>query len=155
MNNYFYSKVIQQKTIIENREEKSETKFASVDEYKKHIRDRIKLHISTATKLSIAKIKEDETFKSLGVDSLHALQLKNKLQDDFKTTLSVAAVWQYPTIQKLSDFIAKELNIEQQFSTITEEKEMEIETTKKEDIETSVKNLSLDDLMKELNSKID
>ena len=35
------------------------------------------------------------------------------------------------------------------------EKEMEIETTKKEDIETSVKNLSLDDLMKELNSKID
>lgn len=155
LNNYFYSKVIQQKTIIENKEEKSETKFASVDEYKKHIRDRIKLHISTATKLSIAKIKEDETFKSLGVDSLHALQLKNKLQDDFKTTLSVAAVWQYPTIQKLSDFIAKELNIEQQFSTITEEKEMEIETTKKEDIETSVKNLSLDDLMKELNSKID
>lgn len=155
LNNYFYSKVIQQQNSVETTIEESAIAFASAEEHKKYIRDRIKFHISGATKLSVAKIKEDETFKSLGVDSLHALQLKNKLQEDFKTTLSVAAVWQYPTVQKLSDFIAKELNVEEQHATASETIEPIKEISMQEDIESSVKTMSLDDLMKELSSKVD
>ena len=104
--------------------------------------------------ISVSKIKEDETFKALGVDSLHALQLKNKLQDDFSLSINVAAVWQYPTVQKFADFIVNELNLEAQFSNKTEEKNEE-PVLVKNDIESEVRNLSLEELMKELSSKVD
>ena len=128
--------------------------FASIDDYKKHIKDTIKQHISSATKLAVSKIKEDETFKALGVDSLHALQLKNKLQDDFNLSINVAAVWQYPTVQKLADFIGNELNLDAQFSN-KEEQIKEEPVLVKNDIESEVKNLSLEELMKELSNKVD
>ncbi len=154
LKNHFYSNVMNQKTDSEAAMVSDKPVFASVEEYKKHIKDRIKLHISSATKLNVTKIKEDETFKALGVDSLHALQIKNKLQDDFNMSINVAAVWQYPTVQKFADFIANELNLEAQFSNITEENKEEPVLVKK-DIESEVKNLSLEELMKELSSKVD
>lgn len=154
LKNHFYSKVVHQTKDKAAVSASDKPDFVTPEEYKKHIKDRIKQHISSATKLNVAKIKEDETFKALGVDSLHALQLKNKLQDDFSLTLNVAAVWQYPTVQKLSDFIASELNLEAQFSNKTEaDKEEPLPV--KNDIESEVKNLSLEELMKELSSKVD
>jgi len=66
----------------------------------------------------------------------------------------VAAVWQYPTVHKFADFIANELNLEAQFSNITEENKEE-PVLEKKDIESEVKNLSLEELMKELSSKVD
>ncbi|HNY54046.1 MAG TPA: beta-ketoacyl reductase, partial [Chitinophagales bacterium] len=154
LKNHFYSKVVNQTKEMADASVSDKPVFASVEEYKKHIKDRIKLHISSATKLNVAKIKEDETFKALGVDSLHALQIKNKLQDDFNLSINVAAVWQYPTVQKFADFIANELNLEAQFSNITEENKEE-PVLEKKDIESEVKNLSLEELMKELSSKVD
>ena len=159
LKNHFYSKVIEQQTAPESTT-KEEHSFASAEEYKKHIKNRIKQHISSATKLNTAKIKEEETFKSLGLDSLHALQLKNKLQDDFSLSLNVAVVWQYPTVQKLADFLAKELKVEELYNKSESEKKQE-ETTSTTttnstiDLETEVKNLSLEDLMKELSGKVD
>jgi acyl transferase domain-containing protein/NAD(P)-dependent dehydrogenase (short-subunit alcohol dehydrogenase family)/acyl carrier protein len=153
LKNNFYNKVVQQEINTQTETTVAKT-FATIDEYKKHIKDRIKQHIFTATKLNVAKIKEDETFKSLGVDSLHALQLKNKLQDDFSLSINVSAVWQYPTVQKFADFIAKELKLEEQFSAKTQEQNKEL-LIEKNDIESEVKNLSLEELMKELSSKVD
>ena len=69
-------------------------------------------------------------------------------------SINVAAVWQYPTVQKFADFIANELNLEAQFSNITEENKEE-PVLEKKDIESEVKNLSLEELMKELSSKVD
>ncbi|HMV14122.1 MAG TPA: type I polyketide synthase [Chitinophagales bacterium] len=153
LHNHFYSKVVQ----ATHEEQQAESiSFANIDEYKKHIKEHIKQHISTATKLLVSKIKEDETFKALGIDSLHALQLKNKLQADFNLTFNVAVVWQYPTVQKLADFIANELKLNEQFAN---ESSDVISSTPSsaglDDIETQVKNLSLEDLMKELSSKVD
>ena len=88
------------------------------------------------------------------MDSLHALQLKNKIQDEFNLQLNVSVVWQYPTVNKLADFIAKELKLEDKIS----EKKEEVKTPSgniKNDIESEVKKLSLEELMKELNSKLD
>ena len=155
--NYFYNKVVtaiaSNNQTIEIQEEKNA--FSNLEEHIKHIKDKIKQHISSATKLSVSKIKDDETFKNLGLDSLHALQLKNKLQDDVQLTLSVAAVWQYPTVQKLADFISEELNLENQYSTPKNENTTQQEILKEESIEDTVKKLSLEDLMKELNEKVD
>jgi acyl transferase domain-containing protein/NAD(P)-dependent dehydrogenase (short-subunit alcohol dehydrogenase family)/acyl carrier protein len=160
LKNHFYSKVIAQQTTTDSTTNttKEEQRFTSVEEYKKHIKNRIKQHISAATKLNLSKIKEEETFKSLGLDSLHALQLKNKLQDDFELSLNVAVVWQYPTVQKLTDFIAIELKIEALFSSNQNVETVVSSAPPKEatkDIETEVKNLSLEELMKELSSKVD
>ncbi|MFN8282534.1 MAG: type I polyketide synthase [Chitinophagales bacterium] len=153
LKNYFYSKVVQQH-MEENVQINTQKTFDTIDEYKKHIKDRIKQHIFSATKLNVAKIKEDETFKSLGVDSLHALQLKNKLQEDFNMTISVAAIWQFPTVMKLSDFIAKELNLDQQYAAKAENSTAAVSVENK-DIESEVKSLSLEELMKELSSKVE
>ena len=154
LKNNFYSKVVSQSTDVISTTVADKPAFASIDDYKKHIKDTIKQHISSATKLAVSKIKEDETFKALGVDSLHALQLKNKLQDDFNLSINVAAVWQYPTVQKLADFIGNELNLEAKFSNKIEENKEETVLVKN-DIESEVKNLSLEELMKELSSKVD
>ena len=90
------------------------------------------------------------------MDSLHALQLKNKLQDDFNLSFNVAVIWQYPTVQKLSDFIAVELNLNEKYSSSkTEVKTAIASNSSPTDIETEVKNLSLEELMKELSSKVD
>jgi acyl carrier protein/NAD(P)-dependent dehydrogenase (short-subunit alcohol dehydrogenase family) len=154
LKNNFYSKVVSQSTDVISAAVTDKPTFANIDDYKKHIKDKIKQHISSATKLAVSKIKEDETFKALGVDSLHALQLKNKLQDDFSLSINVAAVWQYPTVQKLADFIGNELNLDAQFSN-KEEQIKEETLLVKNDIESEVKNLSLEELMKELSSKVD
>jgi len=85
---------------------------------------------------------------------LHALQLKNKIQDEFKLQLNVSVVWQYPTVNKFADFIAKELKLEDKFTEKKEEITVQ-HNSSKDDIETEVKSLSLEELMKELNSKLD
>lgn len=155
LKNNFYNNVVSQSVIVETQDSSNNMdSFTSLEASIKHIKSQIKQHISTATKLNVAKIKEDETFKSLGVDSLHALQLKNKIQDDFKLQLNVAVVWQYPTVNKFADFIAKELKLEEKFSEKSEERIVE-NTTIKNDAETEVKSLSLEELMKELSSKVD
>lgn len=154
LKNYFYSKVINQTKKEAKSIQSTAPTFATIDEYMKYIKDRIKQHIAAATKLNVSKIKEDETFKALGVDSLHALQIKNKLQEDFSLSINVAAVWQYPTVQKFADFIANELNLETKFTQEKEENEVVLQPVKN-DIESEVKDLSLEELMKELSSKLD
>jgi acyl transferase domain-containing protein/acyl carrier protein/NADP-dependent 3-hydroxy acid dehydrogenase YdfG len=155
LKNNFYKNVVSQKKSEEQSDIKTDIEnFTNLSEALKHIKSQIKQFISASTKLNVSKIKEDETFKSLGVDSLHALQLKNKIQDEFNLQLNVSVVWQYPTVNKLADFIAKELKLENKIS----EKKEEVKTPSgniKNDIESEVKKLSLEELMKELNSKLD
>lgn len=150
--NHFYSSVVKA-PIIEFKKE--ETSYQSKEEHLQFIKSKIKQHISTSTKLAVSKIKEDETFKGLGVDSLHALQLKNKLQEDFNLMFNVAVIWQYPTVQKLSDFIATELKLNVKYAENVIAENRIIAENPTDSIEDAVKKLSLEDLMKELSSKID
>ncbi|QQR98564.1 MAG: acyl carrier protein [Sphingobacteriales bacterium] len=113
------------------------------------IQQKIKNHISTITKIPVTKLKIDETFKSLGVDSLMALQLKNKIQSDFNITLNVSSVWSYPTVEKYANYLSDELNLKEQYN-----QNIEQTTAKKNTIETEVDSLSLDELMKQLNDKL-
>ncbi len=155
LKNNFYSKVVEQpKEETTAKPSVNIDSFTNLDAALKHIKAQIKQYISASTKLNVAKIKEDETFKSLGVDSLHALQLKNKIQEEFKLQLNVSVVWQYPTVNKFADFIAKELKLEEKFTVKKEELAVPVDSLKT-DIESEVKSLSLEELMKELNSKLD
>ena len=115
----------------------------------KNIKDKLKQHIASITKIQIARLKESDTFKSMGIDSMQALQLKNKLQADFGLNLAVSSIWTHPTIEKYTAFLAAELGL-----SAKEEEDIQptkvVESKTSEEINKEVDDLSLDDLMKEL-----
>ncbi len=154
---YLYSKVIRRpETVLK---EENPVAFSSLPEAVKYAKQQIKQTIASVTKMNAQKIKEDDTFKSYGVDSLLALQIKNKLQKDLAITLNVSVIWSHPTVNKLADHIAKQLKQEEtkkeeaQIQTVQEAK---IETVKQPSstIEQEVEGLSLEELLKQLNDKV-
>jgi len=98
------------------------------------IEDKLKETISIVTKVNILNIDTESTFKSLGIDSLMSVQLKNKLEKVFAIALSVTAFWTYPSIKKYAKFLTTKLAILNE-----ETKEEEIEY--KEETTTSTNNL--------------
>jgi myxalamid-type polyketide synthase MxaE and MxaD len=48
---------------------------------------------------------------SLGLDSLMALELRNRLELSFGVTLSATLIWGYPTIGQLAPFLAEKLGL--------------------------------------------
>jgi len=123
--------------------------FSDVETAKAYVKDQIKRNIASATKMQLNKIKEDDTFKSYGVDSLLALQIKNKLQKELDVPLNISVIWSYPTVNKLTNFIVNELKIEQPKITI-----LEPASKNGYSIEQEVESLSLDELLRELKDKI-
>ncbi len=127
----------------------------------RHFKTKLKAHLSAITKIPTAKIKEDATFKSLGVDSLMAVQLKNKFQTEFELNIAVSSIWAHPTVEKYSEFLADELKIESEESRIEEinlsgnttqaPKESDIPTLG--EIEKEVDQMSLDDLLDALDEE--
>lgn len=148
-NDIFYANCIEQK-VIETEEEIMH--FINKEDALTQIKTSIKQHISQITKIPISKIKEDSTFKSIGIDSLMALQLKNKIQADYQLNLNVSSVWSYPTVEKYAQFIIDELNLNDTDEVV--EINTEIEEVKHQSIEQEVDNLSLEELMKQLNDKL-
>jgi acyl transferase domain-containing protein/short-subunit dehydrogenase/acyl carrier protein len=146
-NNYFFSKVLPVKEAEINQ--KNIFNQTSLQNAIQVIKQVIKQNISVITKIPVSKIKEDDTFKSIGIDSLMALQLKNKLQTIYSLSLNVSSVWAHPTVEKYAAFIAEELKLPEKY-------QMAADKPLSEEInsENSVKKLSLDELMKELNSKV-
>lgn len=57
-------------------------------------------------------IDHDRPMESLGLDSLMALELRNRLEASLGTTLPVALVWAYPTITDLSGALCERLGYE-------------------------------------------
>ncbi|WP_088239465.1 type I polyketide synthase, partial [Calothrix rhizosoleniae] len=51
----------------------------------------------------------DVGFAELGMDSLMVMELKNQLQNNLETSIPTTLAIEYPTIQKLSDYLAEEV----------------------------------------------
>lgn len=152
--NNFYSTILNKKTNtreLDEQQEKSDV-FSDVETAKAYVKDQIKRNIASATKMQLNKIKEDDTFKSYGVDSLLALQIKNKLQKDLSILLNISVIWSYPTVNKLTNFIVNELKIETQESVKQEPASKAGHCA--QSIEQEVENMSLEELLHELNEKI-
>jgi acyl transferase domain-containing protein len=150
--NYLFSKVVRRpETVLK---EENPVAFSSLSEAIKYAKQQIKQAIASVTKMNAQKIKEDDTFKSYGVDSLLALQIKNKLQKDLAIPLNVSVIWSHPTVNKLADHIAKQLKQEEeQIQTV---QDVKFETIKQPSsiIEQEVEGLSLEELLKQLNDKV-
>jgi len=92
----------------------------------------------------------DVGFAEMGLDSLMAIEIKNQLQSDFQTSLPVTLAIEYPTIEKLSKYLAEEVmgwrlsnNSETDMSKISDKQAnsnnlSEIESLGKDDLQTSI-----------------
>lgn len=148
-NNYFFSKVLPVKETENNHKDIfNQTSLQSAIHLIKQV---IKQDISVITKIPVSKIKEDDTFKSIGIDSLMALQLKNKLQTIYSLSLNVSSVWAHPTVEKYATFIAEELQLPEKYKLKINEGVSSVTENNRDE---AVKKLTLDELMKELNSKV-
>lgn len=146
----YFENFIQQNIVQIKPDEKNAFNQPNLDAAQKWIKSRIKDFVAEITKIPSSKLKDDDTFKSIGIDSLMALQLKNKIQTAFQLSLNVSSVWSYPTADKFTRFLSDELRLTQHYNADAVSKE----TSKTKDIEQEVKDLSLDELMRQLNEKL-
>lgn len=61
--------------------------------------------VSRETSIATNDIKVDETFHELGLDSINAVFVMEKLEKEFDVSLSPLCFWDYPTIRLLSEYI--------------------------------------------------
>jgi len=73
------------------------------------IEELIKQKVSGITKATVSDIASGMTFKSLGIDSLMAIQLRNQIQKVTGITIAVTQFWKYPSIQQFSSFLYNQL----------------------------------------------
>ena len=58
--------------------------------------------VATVLKVDASKIESDESLRRLGLDSLSAFQLKNRVEADHSIVLDISNVLQNPTVEKLA-----------------------------------------------------
>jgi phthiocerol/phenolphthiocerol synthesis type-I polyketide synthase C len=71
------------------------------------LEDLLAMHVARLLRCDPASIDADTPFKSLGLDSLMAMQLRNRLNDELNLRLSATAFWKRPTPGKFSEYLAE------------------------------------------------
>ena len=74
------------------------------------IRDILRARVATVLRFdSPQDVEFDAKFVELGLDSLAAVELKNALEATFRIPLPTSALFDYPAIQALAEFISRQL----------------------------------------------
>jgi NADPH:quinone reductase-like Zn-dependent oxidoreductase/acyl carrier protein/SAM-dependent methyltransferase len=81
----------------------------SVDEKRSLIAQHIKMQMAGVLGLKDPNIPLQSGFFDLGMDSLTAVELRNKLQASFGCTLPPTLAFDYPTVGGLIDFVSREV----------------------------------------------
>ncbi|WP_131768378.1 acyl carrier protein, partial [Candidatus Protofrankia californiensis] len=55
--------------------------------------------------LRARRVSTSATFAELGLDSLRALELRERIQQLFEVSIPVASIWEHPTIAELSAYL--------------------------------------------------
>ncbi|HEX3660931.1 MAG TPA: type I polyketide synthase [Acidobacteriaceae bacterium] len=85
--------------------------FASVqgEELRSRLTAWVRQQVAAVLRLDAERVPEDKAVRSLGLDSLMALELRNRLERQLHMKLSATLVWNYPTVGKLAEFLQKRL----------------------------------------------
>jgi acyl transferase domain-containing protein/acyl carrier protein len=75
------------------------------------LREHLTARVAGILRLEPARVDAEASLKSLGLDSLMTLELRNRLESDCKLRLSATLVWNYPTIAALAGHIAEALGL--------------------------------------------
>jgi acyl carrier protein len=69
----------------------------------------LKSQVAQTLRLPVARIDANKPFKSFGMDSLTALEFRNRIEAATGAKLSATLVFNYPTIQQLEGFLLEKL----------------------------------------------
>jgi acyl transferase domain-containing protein/acyl carrier protein len=117
--------------------------------------------VAKLIKTSPSKINVNSTFKSLGIDSIMLVQLRNKLEKDFQTKLSVTTFWTHPSIRAFTAFLYTQIqpllsvSLETKDTTMEEIKEMALENKRLAKTEQELENMSAEELSNEVDMLLD
>ncbi|MGD1808021.1 SDR family NAD(P)-dependent oxidoreductase [Dapis sp. BLCC M126] len=82
---------------------------ALLEERQEILTEHIRGQVAQILGLSSSQLPKNLGFMEMGMDSLMTVELKNRLQNQLRTTLSETIAIEYPTIAKLSSYIIEEL----------------------------------------------
>ena len=67
----------------------------------------IKVEVAEILRASVDKLDTNQSMFEMGLDSLMAVELRNRLQEAFVVKLSPVLVFEYPTLEKLSHHLCQ------------------------------------------------
>ena len=98
----------------------------STEQQQAVLRDLVRSHIATVLGAPTAEdINPDHNFQDLGLDSLTALELRNRLKTATGLTLSPTLIFDYPTPTTLADYLTVQISPEPPTET-AESEEMKV-----------------------------
>ncbi|MFJ7900279.1 acyltransferase domain-containing protein [Streptomyces sp. NPDC096198] len=71
----------------------------------------VRENVAQVVKLPARRVDPDRPLRSLGIDSLMSLELRNRLEGTFGIRLSATLIWNHPTIRDLALFLAGKLGL--------------------------------------------
>ncbi|MCO5249214.1 MAG: SDR family NAD(P)-dependent oxidoreductase [Chitinophagales bacterium] len=101
--------------------------IADLDVRKSTLEEQLKAQVAKVVKSNPDEIHVKTSFKSLGIDSLMSIQLKNQLEKEYQTNLTVTTFWTYANIRDYATFLLKKLNLAQAFEEKIEVKPVQEE----------------------------
>ncbi len=75
------------------------------------LEDYLKQQLGEVLRLAPSRIDRQTPLSTLGLDSLMALELRNRLEAGAEVTLSATLVWNYPSIAALAPYLADKMGI--------------------------------------------
>ncbi|MFD9718900.1 acyltransferase domain-containing protein [Streptomyces sp. NPDC059076] len=72
----------------------------------------VRENVAQVVRLPARRVETDRPLKSLGIDSLMSLELRNRLEAVFGIPLSATLIWNYPTVREIAPFLAEKLRLE-------------------------------------------
>lgn len=71
----------------------------------------LRKHVAQVLRLAPARVPLNKPLKTLGFDSLMALELRNRLEASLGLNLSATLIFNYPTIEVLTPYLAEKMDI--------------------------------------------
>jgi acyl carrier protein len=71
----------------------------------------LRQEIAQVLRLSPQRIPLNKPLKSLGLDSLMTIELRNRLETSMGLTLSATLIWNYPSVEALIPFLAEKMGV--------------------------------------------
>ncbi|MGZ9224709.1 MAG: SDR family NAD(P)-dependent oxidoreductase, partial [Anaerolineales bacterium] len=86
--------------------------------FEKHVLEQV----AYVLRMPPARLPADKPLRTLGLDSLMSLELRNRLEDVLGISIPAAAIWNYPTVMTLIAFLATKMDIPLETETVDKDK---------------------------------
>jgi polyketide synthase 12/epothilone polyketide synthase D len=85
---------------------------ARADARRRMLHEHLAEQVASVLRIAPERVESSTTLASLGMDSLTALEFRNRLEQSLGLALRATLIWAHPTIAGLAEFIAKQLGLE-------------------------------------------